>query len=333
MLGGAESPEPRTIMHTTHSLTHSLITHCSIHYTILSSDPSTIWETGQGRAMPKQTSHVKSNSLAVDKFEKPKLTKQQKRDLKRNSLARAAAASTSTTTSTTTDTTLSQTAKLTKQQKRDLKRNAQAKQQTQQDMCLDASDWSRELSTDVPSQISEPLPGVKASVYKRKANYPPLYLSDQQLNELNIPRNRFVTQDDKCYDSVIASAYQGFHHSPTESFSRYFHTRFERAMIGLETKEEAYQYDVTQPGGLGTKTAMTYVTRCVVGDPGTTYKYLGLRMFSIPWTKGCVGASDNSVEIGRLNEIMIKKSEELLAEKGQECGSCQYNLTLINRSV
>ena len=44
-----------------------------------------------------------------------------------------------------------------------------------------------------------------------------------------------------------------------------------------------FRTDVTQPFGLGTKCAKTYVTRCVVGDPGTTYKYLGLRMFAHPW--------------------------------------------------
>ena len=45
-----------------------------------------------------------------------------------------------------------------------------------------------------------------------------------------------------------------------------------------------FRTDVTQPFGLGTKCAKTYVTRCLVGNPGTTYKYLGLRMFAHPWT-------------------------------------------------
>lgn len=44
-----------------------------------------------------------------------------------------------------------------------------------------------------------------------------------------------------------------------------------------------FRTDVTQPFGLGTKCAKTYVTRCLVGSPGTTYKYLGLRMFAHQW--------------------------------------------------
>ena len=44
-----------------------------------------------------------------------------------------------------------------------------------------------------------------------------------------------------------------------------------------------FRRDVTQPFGLGTKCAKTYVTRCLVGEEGTTYKYLGLRMFAHKW--------------------------------------------------
>ena len=44
-----------------------------------------------------------------------------------------------------------------------------------------------------------------------------------------------------------------------------------------------FQTDVTQPFGLGTRCAKTYVTRCLIGDEGSTYKYLGLRMFAYPW--------------------------------------------------
>lgn len=268
--------------------------------------------------MPKKSKHVKSNSSIIDKFATPaKLTKQQKRDLKRNNAAAV-------TSQQAPDTSNPTTVKLTKQQKRDLKRNAKARESSKQNV----SEWSQEHPSSTSIAAVEPT--IKASVYRRNVHYPPLYLTETQLSQYDIPQDRFVGQNDDCYESVIDSAYQGFSHAPTDTFSRSFHSRFERAMVGLE-KEEAYQYDVTQPAGLGTKTAMTYVTRCVVGDPGTTYKYLGLRMFSIPWTKGSVGSSDSSVEIGRLNQMMISKSEELLAKRGKDCGSCQYNLTLINR--
>jgi len=45
-----------------------------------------------------------------------------------------------------------------------------------------------------------------------------------------------------------------------------------------------FQYDVTQPMGPSTPLAVTKVTRTCIGDPGITYKYLGLRMFAHPWT-------------------------------------------------
>ena len=44
-----------------------------------------------------------------------------------------------------------------------------------------------------------------------------------------------------------------------------------------------YRFDITQPHGLNSRCATTFVTRCLVGEPGITYKYLGLRMFSHPW--------------------------------------------------
>lgn len=54
------------------------------------------------------------------------------------------------------------------------------------------------------------------------------------------------------------------------------HDEARLAFEGLEERG-VFRVDVTQPFGLGTKCAATYVTRTLVGDPGTTYKYLGLR--------------------------------------------------------
>lgn len=52
----------------------------------------------------------------------------------------------------------------------------------------------------------------------------------------------------------------------------------------LKSKNHWFRQDITQPFGGGTKCAKTYVTRCLMGDAGTTYKYLGLRMFAHAWT-------------------------------------------------
>jgi hypothetical protein len=273
--------------------------------------------------MPNKKS-FKSPSLVIDKYEEPavKLTKQQKRDLKRKQaaekevLCKEPQSSASTTTV--------EPVKLTKQQKRDQKRNAARLQ----------GGGGRATITKAPSHSQLPPSatdtGKRSSVYKRKTIYPPLYLPDDLTTKFTIPQDRFLTESDDSYTPVIDFAYKGFNYSPTETFPQSFHNKFEHAMIGLE-REEKYQYDVTQPAGLGTKTAMTYVTRCVVGEPGTTYKYLGLRMFSIPWTPGSVGCCDHAVEIEKLNREMIKRSQVLLSENSEESGSCQYNLTLINR--
>jgi hypothetical protein len=51
-----------------------------------------------------------------------------------------------------------------------------------------------------------------------------------------------------------------------------------------ENDKSWFRHDITQPFGLGSKCAKTYVTRCLLGDTGTTYKYLGLRMFAHHWT-------------------------------------------------
>uniref|UniRef100_A0A7S3NP93 Alpha-ketoglutarate-dependent dioxygenase FTO n=1 Tax=Aureoumbra lagunensis TaxID=44058 RepID=A0A7S3NP93_9STRA len=52
----------------------------------------------------------------------------------------------------------------------------------------------------------------------------------------------------------------------------------------LDALDPLYVYDVIQPMGLGTTLARTKVRRCLIGDCGSTYKYLGLRMFSYPWS-------------------------------------------------
>jgi len=126
----------------------------------------------------------------------------------------------------------------------------------------------------------------------------------------------------------------------------------ECSLASLESSG-AFQFDITQPAGLGTKLAKTLVTRCLVGDAGVTYKYLGLRMFSIPWNEGgmqmhlviiiilkinvrnsAVGASEASIQVGHLNKQLVVKTNELLFALGKpQTGSCNYNLALINRQV
>lgn len=133
----------------------------------------------------------------------------------------------------------------------------------------------------------------------------------------------------------MAKCYKGFAVEEASQYDKDFHDRFTTALRGLESNTRFLKFDITQPGGLGTKIAKTYVTRCVVGEPGVTYKYLGLRLFAYPWAEGEIGATDETVEIGRLNEELIRRTEGLLSSRQTpdtpHQGSCQYTLTLINR--
>lgn len=167
------------------------------------------------------------------------------------------------------------------------------------------------------------------SVYKRETLYPP------GLTDFEGPWDRFLTPEDKEYQSVVDQCYKGLQVCSPDKFDAKFRADFDAALEGLDV-EGFYQYDVTQPQGLGSKTAKTFVTRCLLGDAGTTYKYLGIRMFSVPWAAGPKGdaslTSAHAIAIGRSNKRLVEHSTKLLKKEGKDrVGSCQYNLTLVNR--
>ena len=181
-------------------------------------------------------------------------------------------------------------------------------------------------------QVSQPTKEAPTeSVYKRETVYP------SAVTDYSGPWDRFLTPEDEEYQSVVDQSYKGLHVClPSQSDGK-FRSEFDTALEGLDV-EGFYQYDVTQPQGLGTKTAKTFVTRCLVGDAGTTYKYLGIRMFSIPWNLGPKEdsslTSQHALTVGRLNQRLIERTTKLLSKEGKsKAGSCQYNLTLINRCV
>lgn len=163
------------------------------------------------------------------------------------------------------------------------------------------------------------------SVYKRPIVYPKACLGSV------MKRNGFCSPSDVDYLEIMSTSYEGFVMDPEETYDEQFHHQFRVAFEGLEL-QNLYQFDFTQPAGLGTKVVKTFVSRCLVGEPGITYKYLGLRMFSIPWTRGETGSSKYSVLIGQLNRIISHRSAILLRNlRRNRTGSCDYNLTLINR--
>lgn len=213
--------------------------------------------------------------------------------------------------------------KLTKQQKRDIVR-AKKRKFEQENGTTIKEDKSKN-NEKLPKKVDINLNNTKTSIYKRPIVYPDV------LPNYKGPTDRFLTvKDDEFYD-VLKTSYNGFVVDKPEAFSKEFHKSFRESFENLDSNG-AFQFDMTQPTGLKTKIAKTFVSRCLVGSPGTTYKYLGLRMFSHPWSAGEVGVTDAMIKIGELNDILINRTKKLLKDSGkEETGSCEYNLTLINR--
>lgn len=166
--------------------------------------------------------------------------------------------------------------------------------------------------------------GAGQSVYKRVPTLPTLLSKP-------LPTDYFVLEDHPRYQELIEGPYSGFQIEQPGTYPDQLGDSYKRALMELDNLNY-YQYDMTQPAGLGTKIARTFVSRCLVGDPGMTYKYLGLRMFAHPWTAGALGANSATITIGELNEQIRSRAQALNESSGKDIfGSSQFNLTLINR--
>ena len=169
--------------------------------------------------------------------------------------------------------------------------------------------------------------------------------------------------DDDDFDSCVKECYRGFSYEKPNELPPQIHDTFSSS---FDTINDAglFLYDVVQPGGK--KLSLTFVTRTLVGDPGSTYKYLGLRLFSHPWcdvdddgngkvvgnpngelkSKGGksltkLGYSKNCtralMQMGLTNHDLVGRTNKLLQTeisplvKDGLVGSAEYTLTLINR--
>ena len=189
-----------------------------------------------------------------------------------------------------------------------------------------AEKQSMQTSSTLPSSSSSSSSSCReagSSLYKRSVVLP-----------LSCPfpnlENRFYYQTDRELPQLLSTSYSGFSVDPPEAYpDDTYHDTFLRAFNDFDDRG-IFQFDYTQPAGLGTKIARTFVTRCLVGEPGITYKYLGLRMFAYPWDGS--DAIPSFAAIGQLNQALSKRSTILLDKlKKKEVGSCAFNLTLINR--
>ena len=106
---------------------------------------------------------------------------------------------------------------------------------------------------------------------------------------------------DENFTEVLERSYTGFRIDQPEVFDRDFHENMQKSLRML-----TYDFDIVQPLGLNTPLAQTMVKRVLVGAEGMTYKYLGIRMFSIPFEK----------EMERCNSILSKRTRELAKSGG-----------------
>jgi hypothetical protein len=169
-------------------------------------------------------------------------------------------------------------------------------------------------------------------------------------------RESFQTALDTAYEGCVWDSPNAGAGAGDTSTSVFDEDKIQWALNIMDT-EGLFRTDVTQPAGLGSKCVKTYVTRCLLGEEGTTYKYLGLRMFSHTWsaaaTKG--GSSTNSKSpqlqsqlkeaikiIAGLNQRLTSQTEKHLKTLEQKRiargmdqpviqGRAGFDITLINR--
>jgi alpha-ketoglutarate-dependent dioxygenase FTO len=161
------------------------------------------------------------------------------------------------------------------------------------------------------------------------------------------PSSGFLRDESPYRDSFRAAMegpYEGFVVDTAENLSNDIQNnlKFEEdqvlAALNKMNEEGDFREDVTQPFGLGTKCAKTYVTRCLVGSPGTSYKYLGLRMFAAPYE-----CSSHTKVISKLGAVMTQRSVKHLQDldvtrKDRQAPPTKgiqplFNICLINRMV
>lgn len=142
----------------------------------------------------------------------------------------------------------------------------------------------------------------------------------------NLPTKKFLTNlDGVVYHDVLKQYYQGFVRIPAAEVPLRFHVDSKRVLEKLRDSHY-YQYDMVMAGGK--HLSRTFVKRTLVGDPGITYKYLGLRLFAHAWSGKSVAPLFR--QIYDMNRDMIRFTKEQMKITGKTKGSCEYNLTLIN---
>jgi alpha-ketoglutarate-dependent dioxygenase FTO len=161
-------------------------------------------------------------------------------------------------------------------------------------------------------------PTTSATTTATNSIYPPAYLlpSSDAVSDPDSPQPTFLSSKHPHYAACLQTAYSTFKHEQASTIPAATHEEFHSAFSALDS---IYQHDCTQPLGPGTPCAVTKVTRTLVGVPGITYKYLGLRMFAHSWD------SPEHVALKACNSSLVARAASYNPKNSA------FNLTLINR--
>lgn len=176
----------------------------------------------------------------------------------------------------------------------------------------------------------------------------------QQSSFISSSKSFLSPEDGDVFISCRNECYQGFYSEAPDQLPASLHTTFDEAFDILHDAG-LFLYDIVQPGGK--RLSKTFVTRTLLGRPGSTYRYLGLRLFSHPWTAitedgdtmragdtrslVLLGYSEECsrglMAFGELNTSLIERTKRVLEAQTVPhvpeglVGSADYTLTLINR--
>ncbi|CAB9501471.1 ketoglutarate-dependent dioxygenase FTO [Seminavis robusta] len=169
-------------------------------------------------------------------------------------------------------------------------------------------------------------------------------------SRLPVPTDGFLRDEDpyrESFQAAVDTVHQGlvWETSLTSTTTSLSEDQIQRALVTMDDAK-LFRTDVTQPAGLGAKLVPSYVTRCLLGDEGTTYRYLGLRMFAHPWN-GKHTSTDQKLQsavttFGSLNQHLSRQTKKHLTafheKRGIDQSSKQDNnkkacftVTLINK--
>jgi alpha-ketoglutarate-dependent dioxygenase FTO len=164
-----------------------------------------------------------------------------------------------------------------------------------------------------------------SSINKNASNLLPLLFP----SALRRPSNDFLRDEGpykESFEVALKTAYEGFVVDGSVGKERVVARYLEQIL-----KNKYFRRDVTQPFGLGTKCAKTYVTRLLMGEPGTTYKYLGLRMFAHPWERTEIEALGATLTQRARQHLQTLSEKRRRRNAPRTKGRADFDICLINR--